>query len=354
MRVETIHPSEMGAPEWARWEALRSADAALASPYYSARWAQIASTARPDSRICVIDGGRGFFGAQKLSAFTAMPLGSPLCDYQGVVGVNNVSAAALCRALEVGRIDFTHAPATQRALMAGRQGESGSWIVELRGAAEDYRAGLRERRPDCVRQWDKKLRRLTKEHGAASFSAESKDAASFKTLLAWKDAQLRRTGQPPIWETPWVRQVVEQCFAADRHAFGGALFTLHCGDTLVAANFCLRGASVLHCWIIGHDPAFDAYSPGVLLARQIVEWAADNHFCEVDFGPGAYQFKRQLATSQRPLAWGYVARPSFAGAVRGAEYAVRRALERTPLEAVAALPGKAMRRLDVIRGLGTR
>lgn len=357
MRIETVHPSEFGTPEWARWESLRASEPALASPYYAARWAQIVGAARADARVCVIeDGGRieGFFAAQKLSAFTAMPLGAPLSDYQGIVGLGgDVTAGELCRALGVGRIDFTHVPATQTVFAGGMRGQTGAWIAELRGGAESYRADLKARRGETVRQWDKKLRKLEKD-GPLAFTAEAAPAADFAQLIAWKTAQCRRTGQPPIWETPWVRRVADAAFASDKHAFGGALFTLKRGDTLIAANFCLRGASVLHCWIIAHDPAFDAYSPGVLLARKVVEWAADNHFCEVDFGPGDYQYKRQLATTQRALGWGFAARRSVAGAVRGAAYRVRDVLERAPHARLAALPGKAMRRLDVLRGLGAR
>ncbi len=119
--------------------------------------------------------------------------------------------------------------------------------------------------------------------------------------------------------------MVAQSFAHKSPDFGGALFTLTCGDKLIAANYCLRANGVLHAWLIGHDNAFDAYSPGVLLARQIIEWAAAHGYDEVDFGPGDYQFKRQLSTGQRRLAWGSAARPSWsADGAAGADGPARR------------------------------
>jgi len=43
--------------------------------------------------------------------------------------------------------------------------------------------------------------------------------------------------------------------------------------------------------------------------------------------------------------------PSPAALMRGCAYGVRQAAEALPLGRVSALPGKAMRRLDLLRGL---
>lgn len=72
---------------------------------------------------------------------------------------------------------------------------------------------------------------------------------------------------------------------------------------------------------------------------------------ELDFGPGDYQYKRQLATGQRMLAWGAASRISWSAAMRQAQFALRAGIERVPHKQLAALPGKAMRRIDLMRGL---
>ncbi len=48
---------------------------------------------------------------------------------------------------------------------------------------------------------------------------------------------------------------------------------------------------------------------------------------------------------------GFVGLPSAVSLVREAAYGVRRAVEALPFGPVSALPGKAMRRIDLIRGL---
>lgn len=351
MRIETAHPRELNAGDWARWRGLRAANAALASPYYAPEWAQIVGAARADARICRIEES-GYFAAQRLSRFSAMALGAPLADYQGVIAAPGaaISPAALCDALKVGRIDLTHVPAEQDLLKRPAGGD-GSWIAETSGGRELYEAGLRLRRAEFVRQMDKKLRRLERAHGAAEFTARSASRADFETLIAWNNEQLARSGQPQIWAAPWVRQVIDSCFDARADDFSGILFTLRAGGELAAANFCLLGRGVLHVWIIGHDARRQAFSPGVQLARWLIGWAGDNGVREVDFGPGDYRYKRQLATSQRQLHWGALTRPSLSGAIRGGEYALRREIERFPAPRIAALPGKAMRRLDLMRAL---
>lgn len=349
MRLETIHPKELGAVEAARWHAhLRPG---LDSPYLTPEWAQLVGAARDDTRVCIIADGAGFFAAQKLSRFSAMGAGAPISDYQAVVGEPDlaVTGAALCRALGVGRIDLTHAPAGHGLFQAA--GAEGSWIAETQGGRDLYEAALKARRAEFARQTDKKSRKLERERGRLEFRARNSDRADFETLLAWKNAQLARSGQPQIWATPWVRQILDQSFDMRASSFGGVLFTLAVDGKLVAGAYCLRSAKVLHFWIVAHDNAFDAYSPGVQLARWAIGWAADNGFGEVDFGPGDYQYKRQLSTTQRMLERGVVAGWSFSGAVRRSAYALRAGMEKLPQPKLAALPGKAMRRLDLMRAL---
>jgi len=355
VRFETVHPRELTADDAALWRAHQAADPAFGSPYLTPEWAKLIGSVRDDARVCVIQDGAGYFGAQRLSRFAAMGLGAPIADYQGVVGLPGlpVNGAELCRALKVGRIDITHAPAGQHVLRGAAAGQEGSWIAEVSGGRDLYEAALKQRRSEFVRQTDKKLRKLEREHGHVEFRAQSTERADFETLLAWKNAQLKRSGQPAIWAAPWIAQTLNACFETRDPQFGGALFTLSAHGKLVAGAFCLRSARVLHFWIVAHDSAYDSYSPGVQLARWIAGWAGDHGIAELDFGPGDYQYKRQLSTGQRILERGVIAGSTWSAAVRRTEYAMRAQLEQLPQRRLAALPGKAMRRLDLMRALHT-
>ena len=80
-------------------------------------------------------------------------------------------------------------------------------------------------------------------------------------------------------------------------------------------------------------------------------WAGENGFAEVDFGPGDYQYKRQLSTTQRMLERGVIAGASCPAPCAARNTHVRATIERLPQERIAALPGKAMRKLDLMRAL---
>ena len=83
----------------------------------------------------------------------------------------------------------------------------------------------------------------------------------------------------------------------------------------------------------------------------MLRWGAEKGVRELDLGPGDYRFKLQLANSARPVRHGFVGRVSAAAAFRDAQYRLRTAAEALPLGRVSQLPGKAMRRVDLWRGL---
>lgn len=359
MQIEVMPFSALGPVEVAAWARLQAADPALSSPYFSFGYAAAVAAARPDARVAVIHQGgtiAGFFAVQGRGSLVAQALGVPLSDYQGLVGPADlpVTGAALCTAFKVGRIDFTHALAGRTPFGERLAGQTESMLAPLAGGAEAYRSALKARNNDTLRQQDKKRRKIEREIADLRFTPVSADQCNFNTLIDWKADHCRRTGQPVVWATPWVRQVVDTTFASQDIDCRGVLFSLRCGDRLIAANYFLASRSVLHDWIIAHDSAFDRYSPGVVLARMVAEWAADHGYAELDFGPGDYLYKRQLTTARRPVGWGSLSRPSASAAVQSLAYTARKLIEAAPNPTLAALPGKAMRRIDVVRGLTQR
>jgi CelD/BcsL family acetyltransferase involved in cellulose biosynthesis len=111
------------------------------------------------------------------------------------------------------------------------------------------------------------------------------------------------------------------------------------------------GETTIHAWIIAHEPEFERYSPGLILFQDILRWMDGRPHDRLDLGYGDYRFKTELSNVQQPLMHGFVGTPSAAALMRGAAYGVRRAAEALPLGPISELPGKAMRRLDLMRGL---
>jgi CelD/BcsL family acetyltransferase involved in cellulose biosynthesis len=229
-----------------------------------------------------------------------------------------------------------------------------SQVIDLRAGYDAYAASRRAAGTDILQDTAKKRRKLEREQGEAVFSV-SRDVADFDQMLVWKRAQYLASGQTDIFEAGWtgalLRSLLKRDPSVDSSTFGGAFFTLHVAGKLAAAHFALRQGGVLHAWFIAHDEAFARYSPGVILINEILKWAPGQGVSELDLGPGDYRFKHSLANVQREVAHGYIGRLSAAALARSAAYRVRAAAEALPLGRFSALPGKAMRRLDLIRSL---
>jgi len=357
--IDVLRPHALSADDARSWLAIQAADPALDSPFLTPAWAQSVERAqagkRGSIRIAVLrEGARavGFFPARVVGS-VAMPVGAPMCDYQGLVAAPGVSVEAkrLVEALGVQRLDFSHMLADQAAFAPYARGAVTSYVLDV---AEGYAAYETQRRTagsGVLKDIDKRRRKVEREVGPVRFTALADCPNAFATLLDWKRKQYLATGQTVIFDAPWTVELLRDLHGRSGGDFGGALFCLHIGDQLAAIQFHLRGARTLHAWIIAHDEAFERYSPGLILFQEILRWMDETPFTSLDLGAGDYRFKLQLANLHRPVAHGFVGRPSTASLVRGAQYGVRAAAERLPWPQVSVLPAKAMRRLDLWRGL---
>ncbi len=354
-----MRPGDLTADMIAHWASLQGLDAAWDSPFLSPLWPLAVERAQGGGdrglRIAVLaEGGkpRGYMSA-RVGAFTAMAAGAPMCDYQAMVAEPGAGfdAKDLARALGVHRFDFGHMLASQAAFAPYSRGEASAWVVDVSEGYAAYAAGRREAGVGIIKDLEKKTRKIEREMGPIVFTPLSTGQDAFDRLFALKRAQLRATGQTDVFAAGWPMRLAETLFASQDGDFGGALFTAHVDGKLAATQFHLRGARTIHAWMVAHDEAFERYSPGLLLFHEILKWMDGTAYQRMDFGPGDYRFKRELGNVRQGVTHGFVGTPSPATLLRQAAYGVRQAAEALPLGRVSALPGKAMRRLDLLRGL---
>jgi CelD/BcsL family acetyltransferase involved in cellulose biosynthesis len=359
LEIEVAHPSALSIADRADWLALQRADPALDSPFLSPGWAAAVERAQKFDRGEVVvavlrEAGRacGFFPA-RVTGPTAMAVGAPMNDYQGVVADKGatLNARRLIDALGVQRLDFAHMLSDQAAFAPHMRGRALSYVMDLRHGYGVYAAQRRAEGSGLLRDLDKRRRKAERDAGPVNFAAHSRSSTDFEQLIAWKSAQMQATRQTDIFQTAWTQRLMRDLFASRDPDFGGALFTLHIGGELAAAHFHLRGRRTIHAWIIAHNRIYDRYSPGLLLFQDIARWMDETPFDMLDLGAGDYRFKQQLANAHRSVAHGFVGRPSPSSFLRRAQYGLREAAERLPLGPISALPAKAMRRLDQWRGL---
>jgi CelD/BcsL family acetyltransferase involved in cellulose biosynthesis len=362
--LEVVRPSALSPEDTARWRALQAADPGLDSPFLSPDWALAVERAQegdsdPDPRrgvrVAILrqnGEARGFFAA-RVGRATAMPVGAPMNDYQGLVAGPGVGLdpRRLLDALGVSRLDFSQMLCDQPWFDAHVRGCCASYRVETPNGYGPYAESRREAGSGVLKDIDKRRRKVEREAGPVSLTAFSRSSAGFEQLIDWKRRQYRDGNQTDIFETAWTQRLLRDLFENHDPAFGGVLFTLHIGDQLAAAQFNLRGLKTIHAWIIAHDEAFERYSPGLILFGEILRWMDGGPYKTLDLGAGDYRFKLQLSNAQTQVGHGFVGRPSAASLVRSAQYKVRAAAERLPLGSMSELPGKAMRRMDMWRGL---
>jgi CelD/BcsL family acetyltransferase involved in cellulose biosynthesis len=361
VKIEVLRPGDLTAAQLDRWMALQTADPAFDSPFLSPQWAQAIERAQmrpgapdPGLRVAVIgDGpeGDGFFAA-KTGAFSAIPAGAPMSDYQGVVCTPGleIDPQALVRALGVTRLDFNHMLKRQTAFAPYVRGEEQSWIIDVSAGYTDYERQTCER-TSALKDTNKKRRRIEREVGPCRFTAMSRSSTDFRRLIDLKRAQMKNTRQTDILDVGWTMRLLDELFERQDPDFGGALFTLHVGDVLAATHFHLRSRHTIHGWLIAHNPDFERFSPGMLLFQDILQWMDSGPYRRLDLGCGGYRFKRELSNVQQGIGHGFVGVPSPATLVRSVAYGVRDVAESLPLGRVSALPAKAMRRLDILRAL---
>ena len=359
MDIDVLRPRDLTAGQVDHWRALQSADPSVDSPFLSPLWAQSVERVQggedPGLRVAVLRSRQGDCGfmAVRAGPFTAMAPGAPMCDYQGLVAEPGVTLdpRRLVRALGVGRFDFSHMLEDQTAFQRFMRGLDRSFLVTVPDGYEAYATERRAAGVGVLKDTDKKRRKVEREIGPSVFTADSRSQEDFDTLIRWKREQLHATGQTDIFAVDWTLNLLRDLFAQRDPEFGGVLYTLHLGGRLATAHLHLHGRSVIHAWMIAHDCELERYSPGLLLFQDILKWMDGTPYNTLDLGPGDYRFKRELANAHRGIAHGFVGVPSPAALMRGAAYSVRAAAEALPLGAMSELPGKAMRRLDIVRGL---
>ncbi len=359
LEVDVLRPQFVPAEMLARWRELQRLEGAWDSPFLSPYWPRAVERAQDGVdrglRILILmeQGRPQGFMAVRAGPYTAMPAGAPMSDYEAVVADPEleVDPERLLKALGVQRFDFTHMLGSQSAFAPFAKGRQVSWVVDVAGGYEAYAAERRAAGSTALKDLDKKRRKAEREAGPLRFTAESPERGELERLVELKREQYRGTGQTDVFAAGWPHRLVRNLMSVREPGFGGALFTLHMGDELAAAQFHLMGEHTVHTWIVAHEPKFERYSPGLLLFQDILRWMDATPYDRMDFGYGDYRFKRELSNANLELMHGFVGRPSAATLVRGAAYGVRRAAESLPLGPVSALPGKAMRRLDLIRGL---
>ena len=345
MTIEVVRPSEVSEPERAAWRSLQETSRELDSPFLSPDWALAVETAEgPDStaRVAIFreDGRARAFLPLAVPFHTARPLGAAMCDYQACLAEPGyaVDLEALLQALDVTRFDFANVLRSQTIFAPHFKGVLPAYSADLSQGYERYATWMGE--GDGILGELQGLRtEIQSTRGPLKYRALSRSRADLDQMMAWREEPME----------PWALRLIDQLFASRGPGFGGGLFTLHCGETLIAAQFYLRGQRTLHAWLSGHDRGMDRYWPGLLLSAGIMRWMDDKPYDTVDFGVGGAFSGRHLCNVVRNVGVGTLSHASPGALLRGAADRMRAARGLPAITEIAALPARALRAVGGLR-----
>ena len=312
--VETVKVSELGAPQRARWNALRQTNPLLGSPYFDLRFVDVAGEIAPGAAIAIIRRGDevlGFLPYQR-RGILIQPMAAPMSDIHGLVAPTDtcLNLTDILSRLGADRARFS-------GLIAPGTNEGRGLSVRYAMAADvssgfaTYEAG---RSAGFLKDKRRRFRTLERDHGPVHFSFEKPTAEMLDRIIAGKRQQLRRTHQYDIFACGWTGALLHRLAEITEADFGLKLAVLRAGDAIVAAELGMTSGDRHHLWFPIYDTAYARYSPGSLMTLETLRAAAEQGIARVDFGPGGEAYKRDFAEPAEPVFEGMIhTRPRTVG-----------------------------------------
>lgn len=78
-------------------------------------------------------------------------------------------------------------------------------------------------------------------------------------------------------------------------------FSFNCGDQPISFNLCFAEGKTLYWYMTAHDPAWAKHSPSIIATTEMILWAVDNEFDEVNFMEGRQAYKTLYANYEKLL-----------------------------------------------------
>ncbi|WP_372617605.1 GNAT family N-acetyltransferase [Falsiroseomonas sp.] len=236
-------------------------------------------------------------------------IGGALCDHAGLVARRgfSIEPATLLGLCGIGTLFNDHLSGGQAAFGLAATETRAGHLIDLAGGAAAYFARLREVNKAFLADTERRMRRLEKEFGAASFTVQDRpDWSAVQPLLEAKRGQYARTGVSDALGNPAALALLRALLEADTADCRPVLTTLSAGGRMLAGHLGLLHAGCLSYWFPVYDPAAQKVSPGRLLLWRTIEAADRLGIRLIDRGEGDSQAKRDFSTEVQSfgrVAW---------------------------------------------------
>jgi CelD/BcsL family acetyltransferase involved in cellulose biosynthesis len=340
MRVDVIHPSELGPAEIASWHGMQRATPSLEHPFLSPEFAIAVGRLRPESRVAIVRDGQatiGFLPFEKRRLGVGVPISGWLSACQGVVHAPDAQwdQRELVRKSGLAVFQYDNLIADQAPFDPYHSTIDPAPAIDLSEGFDAYYAKLRARAHRFCRELERKTRKLDREAGELRFVRDCSDPGVLRTLIAWKSEQYRRTDHVDRFDKPWTGELLETLLTMRADHLSGVLSVMYAGDQPVSIQFGLRAGSLVVGWFTGYDFQFNKYSPGLIMIRMMTEELAEIGVDRLHMGKGAKRYTEELKNSDVFVGAGTVTSRS----AMGTAHHVRNAAGLWALQTVRAHPG---------------
>ena len=348
MRTVQVAPAHhITADQQSTWARLQASNPYLDSAFYAPDLTQLVASVRDDVEVAVMmeDGEAvGFFPFLRAPGGRARPVVGRLTEFHGPITRPDLDwdPSDMVRRGGLRAWYFDHLPAVP-AYVSHSWSSVVSPYADLREGFGEYEGALRHR-GGAISQIRRKERKLSREVGPVRFEMHTADDDAFKKLLAWKTVQYEQIGKLPIFNYPWVVQLLDAIRRYQSDRFAGVMSALYAGDQLAAVHLGLQTSRTLHIWFPTYNRALEQYSPGLILLLHIAEQSAAGGIQRIDFGPGEERYKQEFKSGDTGLLIGGVDLSVGRMSLRKSWYAMNQWVRRSRYREYLEIPLNATRR----------
>lgn len=308
LSADIVSPSELSHADEAAWRALRSGHPDFASPLLGPDFARAVARARPDARVAVFrEDGRavGFLAHHRRPGGLARPIGAPLSDYHALLAEPGLDPAAALQAAGLAAYRFTGLVGADERVGPWVRARQPGYVIHLEDGAEAYLETLRAASPKRFKNYRRLENKADREVGLVRVVVD-RSRGTLATLMAWKRAQIARTGLHDFLRPDWTQALMWRLFERGEGALAGMTLSLYFGDRLAAGQFGVREGEWFHPWIAATDPELSVYSPGQVFFLKAIAAMPGLGLSTYDLGPGHEHYKRPYSLATRETAEGQV------------------------------------------------
>ena len=307
-----LHRPDRLPPEDRRaWLALLAETPAFAaSPLLGPAFAELVGRVREDAHVAIFTRGGetvGVLAHHRRPGGLARPIGAPWSDRHALITAPGAGLdwREALTAADLSAFRFT-ALLDPYSIFGGAAvaAEEPAYTIAPADPGEAYWEQLRAGSPKRFKNIRRLEHKLDREHGPLELVIGDRSPGALSELMRWKREQFRRTGMHDVLHPRWSREMMERLFATTEGELSGLLIGLRGRGRLLAAHFGARAGGVYHPWLAAYDPAFAAWSPGLVLLSMAVRAMPEARLTRYELSGGSAHYKTVFASGEDSLSEG--------------------------------------------------